>query len=297
MDSRTEVEGREIVPSFLQGLTLDYPQAAEQIVADLAVWITKLDEMAGVPGLAQKILDRTEYISKDQIKSFVDKVTQEVTAILQSDPTQKVIFVTYGGESQSGRFFFDWLKAELPVQLADAISLVPAFDLDSTLDKTSAKHVFYLDDSSNSGQQLYQCLVPLKSFVDAHQKDCREILVHVRLLQIAPEGRDSFQTIEKFLYGSPVKLDIQATAMPNMRDVQNDLGSTFGLLSPTARRSFLSEHNMGVATLAIMWHKFTDNLPPFYTTGKMAKELQSHGIKPLFHDLNFSQYSRQNEVI
>lgn len=273
-------------PAFLASLEVDYPELANKIRTDLPRWVSAVEGYLGIAGIAKTVLDKVHYFSKEDTRLFVTRVADEVKTIPVGE---SIVFVHHASAARSGRFLYDEIVKRLGED-SSRIRLAASADLQEVVEKDiNKKHIFFIDDSANSGQQLNLCLNPLIAVSDLGEST----EVHVRLMAITKKAKDTFNWLKSRIEddSGDVVLDIQADDMPVVGEPPEGVNQNRWWMVATPH------HGRGRATLGIFSHRLQDNLSPLLIEGIRTEgmgEIHSDmlpGIFPLLNPGDIPEYS------
>lgn len=146
LDSETNLNA----PVFLEKMKIDNPKFAEDIVSRIPEWRKKVDELSGVEGTADMVLDTLEYVDKETIMKHITNVAQEVEEVLAQNPSTKIKFLAVRSDGGSQKWFFDEVKGRLNAERRDNLEL----ESDNLIEEDADSVLFFVDDSINSGMQF-----------------------------------------------------------------------------------------------------------------------------------------------
>jgi len=281
------IESEKIrLPDFLLKLAIDYPEVADKIKAKLPQWKENVDRLMGIEGFSDIVLNQIEYISKEEEEEFFLQVREEIKSKLESNQALTIYFLIHSIRSRSGNYFFNAICNGLSDSNKERLKKVTAIEFNEMMDEGMVPtEIYFCDDSSNSGSQLVGQtinLLPRFSRGEMGSSSGEKINLHIRLLRIDHKAEVKINDLLKRLENAiEVSIDVEAKPIANMKDIATHFGIT-SLSSPEQQYIFNTHHQMGIATLAIFYHKLQDNLSPLLIPGRAEKELAKHGIKPLF---------------
>lgn len=290
---------------FIEALRQDYPDIAVTVESRLPAWKTGVDSTAEIPGFADLLLNGTKYTTKEEEQKFCNNIATEIQTALETNPSLKIVFIRYGGKNRSELYLQSHILNTLPKEYHSRI-LIPQSQ-DEVLEVLTANpnvQCYYIDDSSNSAQQMRGALQSVLSYVATD--DISEIKIKAHLLGMSEDSKRKIGLVLNNVFkcqeadetkGNPVRqswkssnasiqVDINAPTTPNAYQVIKSLFAA-GIIDEEKKQDLIdltfAHHGRNSGTLALFYHRLLqDNVPGLFTEGNLTPSLKSLRIEPLF---------------
>ncbi len=280
----------------MQKLFIDHPELALDVNSRIPQWSISVNEMTNIPGLADALLKRIDYISKIDEEEYYQDVASEVNNLLQQEKSDIVYFVWLGKTGGSGPYIFNKIRSCLPTELQHRVQGLPSTHVDVLAHSrtTSNKNIHYYicDDSANSGRQLSGCLGAFDWYGRDYPKNKlsrllsfafigpKNVTVHVKMMRITDQGLSLINESQNKAKNTHLSFVNTSPRMPTAADVLRSLGVDTDRINSEVRKAILcTHHGWPSAILGFFYHKIQDNLPPVLIPGGV----KVNGVDPLLN--------------
>ncbi len=285
-----EVESKNTDFRFLKELQADHPELADKLKAKIPNWIAATNKYLGIEGYAEKMLDKMDYVSKEEEDRTIKEWSSEVEEKLTKNKSREVTFITVSGGSNV--YFAEQVYNSLPENLRTRVKTInriesAGWDFINNLDNRNAtRDYYYFDDGANSGQQIGHFLIgsvfstlpgflaeelnnnPIRHFTDKLKGE--KYKLNIKLFRLTDIARDEANLIwtnavlndkRNTQSRNFFEINIQENKMmPTTLDVNKDLNLSWRI-GDGPNGIALSASQRVPPILGIMWHKIQDNLP------------------------------------
>lgn len=246
---------------FLEELALDNPSLAKQIKNTIPAWRSEINELFSHPTLADDLLNSIKYFSEKDTEIFCGKIAMEISEILSADSTKKVGLIVNDYTSESGNYFSKKVIEKLPKERQSNIEIISVKELYPEEAFGKIKNCFYVDDSSNSGEQLISLLRKLEEYQSYETKINNELhKIKIRLMAITEFARGKVNKTIQEQKGLLPNIDLKASHMPTFGEFIESYPNTKIQSKSTFEFDDQDEKNMKLEILGIFPHAIQDNL-------------------------------------
>ena len=288
---------------FLATLAEDYPEIAKKVAERIPMWSQRVDAAFKLEGYADQILQKMEYRTRKDELAFCQEVATQIITDLEANPNKKICFIQWGTRG-SEPYFHKLILEKISPDLRKRIVIPSGNEKFRMLKNDPNIHVYYIDDSANSGKQMYQSIVStFKHTVDGNRT--ADIPFTAFLMGMTDEAKDTIApflknnlkaqethedngTSHRLVWQVPenqTRAEFNFSPTPTMYDAVDSLIEQ-GKIKKEDEGKFLidAHHNFNVGTLLLFYHRLLqDNVAAIFKTGRLSDSLkEEHGIEPLF---------------